>query len=62
MPKIVQITTGMYTYIDEEKDFDEQKYDIIGLTDNGIVLIYKDGKWEELNQPVLKIEAKKGSK
>lgn len=50
MRKIIQIVTGMFTYIDEEKDFDEQKFSLIVLCDDGTIWQYNgDRKWENID-------------
>lgn len=50
MRKIIQIVTGMYTYIDEEKDFEEQRFTIIALCDDGTVWQYQEGnKWDNID-------------
>ena len=50
MRKIIQITVGMYTDLDPEKDFDEQKFAIIALCNDNTIWQKKDGKdWENID-------------
>ena len=50
MRKIVWVTTGMYSDLDEEKDYDEQKFAIIVLCDDNTIWQYKEGKgWENID-------------
>ena len=50
MRKIIQIITGMYTDIDAEKDFDEQKFTLIVLCDDSSIWQYGgEGKWSNID-------------
>lgn len=64
MPKITQIVVGMYSAVDEEKDFDEQRYAIIVLCDdNTIWQKRQEEPWEQVeNMPELKLETKNRKK
>ena len=50
MRKIIQIVCGNFTEIDEEKDFDEQKFSLIVLCDDGTIWqYYGENKWENID-------------
>ena len=50
MRKIIQIMTGMFTYIDQEQDFDEQKYTLFVLCDDNTIWQYiGENKWENID-------------
>ena len=50
MRKIMQIVVGMYSDIDPEKDFDEQRFAIIILCDDNTIWQHKEGKgWENID-------------
>lgn len=50
MRKIIQIMTGMFTYIDQEQDFDEQKYSLFVLCDDSTIWQYMgENKWENID-------------
>lgn len=50
MRKIVQISCGNYSHLDDEKDFDEQRYSIVALCDDGSIWVHNVGeRWMELD-------------
>lgn len=49
MRKIIQIACGMYTQFEEDKDFDDQKYAIVALCNDGTLWQLRDGGWTRLD-------------
>lgn len=58
MRKIIQISVGMYTKFEEEKDFDDQKFAIIALCNDNTIWQHKEDEgWTFLDtSPILVIE------
>lgn len=49
MRKIIQIVTANFTEIDEDKDFDEQRFTLIVLCDDSTIWQYfGNNKWEAI--------------
>ena len=50
MRKILQISIGMYSHLDDEKDFDEQKFAVIILCDDNTIWKHTEEKgWENID-------------
>lgn len=65
MRKVIQIMTGMFTHIDEEQDYDEQKYTLFALCDDGTIWQYvNEGEWDEIDTSKITeyVESRKPSK
>lgn len=49
MRAIIQITTAMFTTVDEEKDFDEQQYTLFALCDDSSIWQYNGNGWDKID-------------
>lgn len=54
MRKIIQLVTGMYTYIDEDHDVEEQRFSIVVLCDDNTIWQFKGGNaWENIDTSMI---------